>query len=1262
LILTENQVDEWVRGNARDAQGVIVETVYRLVAASAPRPRERRFPLGDSIGQHGPDGILDVEVGLEPYVPDGRSFWEIGTGTDAGDKATSDYNGLTTSLPLEVRHEASFIFVTPLSGRRDWEHSWKPDAQGTWLTDRVGRGDWKDVRVIDGTRLAEWLNQFPAVELWLAERILGMKASQMESTGQRWDLLKSIGSPPPLTPGVFLANRDEAKQKLSELLSGASLRLKLETHYPDQVADFVSAHIESLDESLRPEAAGRSLAVSGTDAWNTLVTLRDPHVLIASEDVDLNGDAGTRLIQRARQGGHSVIFGGPPGGIPDPTSIVMRSPSVYQLQEALRAAGHGDERARTLAQRSDGNLGTLLRVLQNLSVLPEWAEGPAASDLAIAAILGSWDEGSEADVEVVEGISGNAYGAWIDRIRDITRRPGTPLTQTDGVWRFRARYEGWYALGPRLYADHVERFASAATAVLGELDPALDISVDERPLASIRGMTMRHSESLRHGLAESLALLGSDSQALTSVSQNRSDVVPSLVVRDVLSGADWRTWATLDRLLPELAEGAPEAFLEAVHVALRQEPSPSRELFDQEGGGVIGMTYTSGLLWALETLAWSPDYLVRVSITLGRMAAIDPGGNWANRPNNSLTTMFLPWLPQTTAHLPRRLAALNALIGEVPEIAWTLLVSLLPNASQISSGSRRPSWRDWIPEDWPERVTRAEYAEQVRAYSEIAIRAAEGDVGRITTLIEQIDDLPAESRDVLISYLEGARERPEEERERLWKTLAAIVNRHQVHSDQPWAMPTELVERLTAVRDLIAPRRPSLRHQRLFSERTFDLFERRDDYAAQHAELEQRRNDAVAEIAATDGLAELFAFARQVETPWRVGVAHGLSPSDGSDQEILPALLASVDRALLQFAGGYVWGRFTAAGWEWVDALPLVSWSPNDIGRFLAYLPFESETWTRASRLLADESVYWSQTTANPYGSKTKDFTMAVDRLVDNARPFAAIRCLYFMYHSKQDLDSAQVVRVLLAAASSDEDRDQMSSFEVIEVIKSLQTDEHADPGAVLQIEWAYLPILDSHSGASPLRLERRLAQDPAFFAELIRSTFKSKEADEEERLSPEQAANGYRLLSDWRIPPGLGENGGYDGAVLENWLGKVSELTAISGHRDIAMTMAGHVLIHVPPDPSGMWIHRGAARALNSEDAQELRIGFRTGLRNSRGVHFVDPSGAQERELAAQYRRQADEVEEAGFHRLAIAMREIAAAYEREATDVVARHGAESE
>ena len=328
MLVTENQLDEWVRANSRDAQGMIVELVWRLVAASCPKPRDRRFPLGDSIGQHGPDGVLDVELSFGPFIPEGRSYWEIGTGLNARDKATSDYNDLTAAVPESVRVKTTFVFVTPLSGRRAWEHTWKEDAQAAWLDDRHNRKEWRDVRIIDGTKLIDWVNLFLPVELWLAQKISGIPPEQIEIPEQHWSVVSSIGEPPPLIPDLFLANRTEASAKLKEVFDATTMQLKLTTHYPDQVVDFVSAYLASLDNESRADAVGRCLVVSGIDGWKTICNhsqVRD-HILIADAALDLCGDTGTKLIQMARRGGHAVIFGGPSGGIPDPASVPLPMP------------------------------------------------------------------------------------------------------------------------------------------------------------------------------------------------------------------------------------------------------------------------------------------------------------------------------------------------------------------------------------------------------------------------------------------------------------------------------------------------------------------------------------------------------------------------------------------------------------------------------------------------------------------------------------------------------------------------------------------------------------------------------------------------------------------------------------------------------------------------------------------------------------------------------------------------------------------------
>ena len=180
----------------------------------------------------------------------------------------------------------------------------------------------------------------------------------------------------------------------------------------------------------------------------------------------------------------------------------------------------------------------------------------------------------------------------------------------------------------------------------------------------------------------------------------------------------------------------------------------------------------------------------------------------------------------------------------------------------------------------------------------------------------------------------------------------------------------------------------------------------------------------------------------------------------------------------------------------------------------------------------------------------------------------------------------------------------------------------------------------------------------------MIRLVFRSKNEDHpSEELTEERkqiAANAYRLLKEWRTPPGLGEDGTYDGDALASWLDSVKQECSETGHLEIAMTMTSQVLIHVPADPEGLWIHRAAAAALNAKDAEDLRNGFRTQLYNSRGVHWVDPTGSPERELASGYLTQAEAVDDAGFHRLAATLRGLAASYERDAERIISRHAAE--
>lgn len=873
----------------------------------------------------------------------------------------------------------------------------------------------------------------------------------------------------------------------------------------------------------------------------------------------------------------------------------------------------------------------------------------------VAALLGEWNEANEADCRLVSSIAGSPFSLWLKSAREVLLQSSSRIKCKDGHWSISERSIVLSDIAPHIFNEHLERLGQVAIDVLSEVDPKFEMPTDERILAGMRGKRMTYSRDARQGIAECLAILGNLQRSLPSCNHDKVEATVFVAVRDVLNNAGGLTWASLNDLLPLLAEASPNAFLSAVEAGLNANICPFDEVFDQEESGFMGATYMSGLLWALETLAWDAASLSRVVLCLGDLAARDSGGSWSNRPSNSLVNILLPWLPQTTATLAQQAAAVRALILESPVVGWTLVLGLLPNSHSTSSGTRKPIWLKVIPDDWKEGITNQDYWKQVEIYAGFAIDLAVADTTRLSQLTKHFADLPPLSQKRLLAHLssEQVLTLSEPEREKIWSALVELISKHKRHLAAPWALPTDRLGETSAVADRIAPLNPSMLYQRLFSNNDFDLFDSDDDdYNAQQVKLQDRRQAAVKLIAAA-GINDVIEFARVVESPWQVGLALGLIASDGSfDAVLLPSMLDGDARLRDSFLYGFVSGRFQSSGMHWVEQLKIERWVPGQIGQFLTFLPFSSEVWAVASRVLGeDESPYWTRTFANAYQANGP-LDIAVDQLLRYGRPYAAIRCLGKLRHAKIPMVSAWIVKALLDALQSTEPTGQMDSHQIVELIKYLQDDKTANQDDVANVEWAYLPLLDHGHDTRPKTLERRMANEPDYYLAVIRLVFRSK--NDEQQVRPEAtegekaiASNAYRLLNRWERPPGLADDGLFDPKWLNAWLDEVKRKSTDSGHFDISMSVVGQVMTHAPADPGGLWIDQAAAAALNGRDVETMRDGFRTQLFNSRGV-FSPTGGAGERALAAKYRWRAAEVDEAGFTRLATTLRDLADSYER--------------
>lgn len=886
----------------------------------------------------------------------------------------------------------------------------------------------------------------------------------------------------------------------------------------------------------------------------------------------------------------------------------------------------------------------------------DWTQHPDATYLALAVLIGSWQDKSQFDIEAISELLGICYDEWLKKAREILHYPDSPLSLKNGVWKVVNRTKLWNLLGSRILDQNLDMFMSLAASVLKEPDPAFELPAEERYVASIHGKVLDYSRVLRKGIAEGLAILGSQPEPCTNCSQGKAEATCVLVIRELLTDADWVLWGSLNGLLPTLAEVAPGEFLDAVEKAMRLTPCPFDELFSQEGDGITGDNYLTGLLWALEGLAWDDQYLVRVCVALAELASHDPGGQWANRPSNSLATILLPWLPQTLASVDKRKVAVRTILNEWPDIAWNLIIQLLPGQHQFSSGSHRPIWRKTIPDNWGKGVTHQEYWQQVSFYADLAVVAAGKDIARLSALIDHFDSLPEPAFDQLLETLASQQisELHEKQRLLIWDHLTKFINKHRRFSDAQWALPEQLITRIEQVAEQLAPTNSFNLYQHLFTDREFDLYEENGDWEEQRKKLSSRRKKAVLEIFQQYGTEGVIRFAESVSSPGEVGHVLGVIADDALERTLLPHFLNSTDNKRKALVGGFIWRCYCLKGWEWCDGIDKSNWTPEQVGQFLACLPFTKEAWDRASDWLQkDESEYWIRTGANAYQAD-RDCATAIEKLVEHDRPNAAINCLDRMRRAKQTLDIDQCVQALLAAVTSSEPSNAMDGYLIVELIKFLQEEPSVNQDDLFRVEWAYVSLLNRDRGAAPQHLESKLANDPEFFCEVIRLIYRSNQEDQPSGEPSEElkaiATNAWRLLHEWKTPPGTQKDGTFSEECFTEWLQRVRDICKDSGHLEVALINIGEVLIHTPPDPNGLWIHRTVAAALNHREVGDMRDGYSTGIYNLRGVHGVDPTGKPERELANQFRFKADEVENAGFQRFAVTLRGLADGYDREA------------
>jgi hypothetical protein len=188
----------------------------------------------------------------------------------------------------------------------------------------------------------------------------------------------------------------------------------------------------------------------------------------------------------------------------------------------------------------------------------------------------------------------------------------------------------------------------------------------------------------------------------------------------------------------------------------------------------------------------------------------------------------------------------------------------------------------------------------------------------------------------------------------------------------------------------------------------------------------------------------------------------------------------------------------------------------------------------------------------------------------------------------------------------------------------------------------------------SPATLHRLMAENPAFFVDVISSVYHPKHRDDDTGPTDETkriAENAFQLLTTWRTMPGISPDHTVDVGMLRNWIDRTRKVLSEVDRLEIGETHIGHVLAACPTDSDGRFPCQEVRDLLEDLQSEDVEQGFCIELRNQRGVtsRSLGDGGEQERTLAAKYRDQAKQYSDM-WPRTAAVFRRLAESYEREA------------
>lgn len=933
----------------------------------------------------------------------------------------------------------------------------------------------------------------------------------------------------------------------------------------------------------------------------------------------------------------------------------------------LAENGWVDGTAKPLVAKAGAKLSALQRLCGYVNP-PPWASAARLPESTALLLIGTWVQGRANDARIA--------GRLVDdpkRIEDVcfalAEAPGRPVSAAQDrfgprCWMWSSPGEAWSFLAPSITRYQLEAFAKAAVEVLSVDDPQYELPREQRIYASIKGKVLPHSKELREGIATSIAWLSvSNDQLQPAHGPDAGSNIARNLVRTLLDG-NWLRWASLSGVLPILAEAAPDAFLEALEKSLAGADGVLR-LFEEESSGVFGGSSPhTGLLWALETLAWSDVHASRVCRALAQLAAGDPPGEHklANRPARSLAELLHPGIPQSATSASDRVSIARAIARNESAVAWKLVLNAMDSMrGGFVSATAAPRIRPWKTQDTLKGVSVADYELQVRGWLEIAINMSDGYPDRIANLIRVSRFLPSELENQVLAKVEDLVPKKDalDPEGTIWAELRSEIHLIYLAGEKLPLRDPERLARLQTLYEAMAPVDPVRRVAWLFQPfpKVPDTY--LHDYEKQKERDAALRVQAIGDLrSGSEPIASLARLAALAPHPILLGDALGESEwATYLVERALAGDLALPTPAVAALLMTHA--KRQPPGWLESTLRDLMGRDERELlSSILMIMPSERTTWDIVDSLGGDiRRTYWSS--LRWVGSKAQDDAeRAVGVLLEVERSVMAME----VAARAETLDPETALRVLEAirdvpdrATVYEEMANPMFRYHLAKVFQ--RADASPDEDRLAGLEIIFFRLLED-SERPPRIVFKALAAQPEVFLQLLEWIYRPQDAVDGEEAAEDATPEVVRraeacdgILHAWDGVPGDGASTPAEREkALAKWAQTALDLAATAKRSKAGLIKVAEVLARAPAAVDGVWPAMAARDLLEGGRFPDLARHMTTARTNSRGMTsrgHLD-GGDQERELAKTYREWAQKVR-IEFPRTAAMLDGIAARHEHE-------------